>query len=66
MEVQVAEVVAGNIEETIANTRAGTVKACRRARLAPAIGGQIDSLPVKEGQPVKQGDVLLALWSDDL
>lgn len=66
VEVQVAEVVAGNIEETIANTRAGTVKACRRARLAPAIGGQIDSLPVKEGQPVKQGDVLLALWSDDL
>ena len=54
------------IEETVANTRAGTVKACRRAQMAPAMGGQIASLPVKEGDIVKQGDILLELWNDDL
>lgn len=62
--VEAAEM--GIIEETVANTRAGTVKACRRAQMAPAMGGQIASLTVQEGDVVKQGDVLLALWNDDL
>ena len=56
----------GRIEATVANTRAGTVKACRRALLAPAIGGQIFQLPVHEGMEVKTGDLLLALWNEDL
>ncbi len=66
VEVLVEAVEMGSIEETVANTRAGTVKACRRAQMAPAMGGQIASLPVKEGDSVKQGDILLALWNDDL
>ncbi|MCK5003244.1 MAG: efflux RND transporter periplasmic adaptor subunit, partial [Gammaproteobacteria bacterium] len=66
MKVLVEAVEMGSIEETVANTRAGTVKACRRAQMAPAMGGQIASLPVKEGDSVKQGDILLALWNDDL
>ncbi|MEJ2213337.1 MAG: efflux RND transporter periplasmic adaptor subunit [Gammaproteobacteria bacterium] len=64
--IQVSKVTIGVIEDTVANTRAGTVKACRRAQLAPATGGQIDSLPVREGDLVKQGAILLALWNDDL
>lgn len=56
----------GQVEETLANTRAGTVKPCRRARLSPAIGGQIAVLKVREGQQVKQGDLLLELWNLDL
>ena len=56
----------GRIEATVANTRAGTVKACRRALLAPAIGGQIFQLSVHEGMEVKTGDLLLALWNEDL
>ncbi len=56
----------GRVESTVANTRAGTVKACRRAKLAPAIGGQIERLPVKEGDQVKKGQILLELWNDDL
>jgi HlyD family secretion protein len=56
----------GKIEETVANTRAGTVKACRRAKMSPAIGGQIASLPAKEGDEVEKGAVLLAIWNDDL
>ena len=66
VKVLVQAVEIGSIEETVANTRAGTVKSCRRAQMAPAMGGQIASLPVKEGDTVKKGDVLLALWNDDL
>jgi len=50
----------------VANTRAGTVKACRRAKLSPSAGGQIASLPVQEGDFVKQGQLLLELWNKDL
>jgi len=66
VKVLVETVEMNSVEETVANTRAGTVKACRRAKMSPAMGGQIASLPVKEGDSVKKGDVLLALWNDDL
>ena len=55
----------GRVERTVANTRAGTVQACRRARLAPPMGGQIVALPVREGTRVHAGDVLLELWSQN-
>jgi HlyD family secretion protein len=42
----------GRVEATVANTRAGTVKPCRRAKLAPQGGGQIARLLVKEGDRV--------------
>jgi len=53
----------GRVERTVANTRAGTVQACRRAKLAPPTGGQIVALPVREGARVHAGDLLLELWS---
>jgi len=62
--VQAAEL--GMIEDTVANTRAGTVMPCRRAQMSPATGGQIASLLITEGDHVKQGDLLLELWNDDL
>lgn len=64
--VRVRAVEKGPVEQTVANTRAGTVKACRRARLAPSIGGQIATLQVHEGDRVKTGDLLLELWNQDL
>ncbi len=64
--VTVAYVSKGTVEETVANTRAGTVKACRRAKMSPSIGGQISELSFREGESVKQGDVLLKLWNKDL
>lgn len=63
--VTVAEVKAGDVLATVANTRAGTVDACNRARLAPPMGGQIARLPFKEGNKVKAGDILLELWNQD-
>ena len=56
----------GPVAATISNTRAGTVDACRRAGLSPALGGQIASLPVKDGDRVEAGDLLLELWNADI
>jgi len=64
--VQLAKVERGLVEATVSNTRAGTVKACRRAKLAPQAGGQIAHLLVKKGQRVKANQVLLELWNNDL
>jgi HlyD family secretion protein len=66
VEVLVRPVERGLVEETVANTRAGTVKACRRAKLSPSIGGQIAALSVREGDRVEAGELLLELWNLDL
>jgi len=64
--VRAIQVSRGDIEEVIANTRAGTVKSCRRSQMSPMFGGQIASLPVKKGSQVKAGDLLMQLWNEDL
>ncbi len=56
----------GPVEATVANTRAGSVKACRRARLSPMTGGQIARLYVQEGDRVERDQILLELWNQDL
>lgn len=66
VEVETVEVTRGKVDQTVTNTRAGTVKACQRARLAPPMGGQIARLPVKKGDHVERGQVLLELWNDDI
>lgn len=64
--VVLAEVELGEVQRTVTNTRAGTLNACRRARLSPSIGGQISSLPVREGEAVSKGQILFEIWNDDL
>ncbi|MBI5063518.1 MAG: efflux RND transporter periplasmic adaptor subunit [Desulfatitalea sp.] len=64
--VTLQTVTRGTVERTVANTRAGTVKACRRAKLSPSIGGQIAALPIHKGDQVKAGQLLLELWNRDL
>ncbi len=64
--VLLTTIEAGAVERTVTNTRAGTLKACRRARLSPSMGGQIANLPVREGDRVKAGQILFEIWNDDL
>jgi HlyD family secretion protein len=66
VEIMVAPVEQGAVEKIVANTRAGTVKACRQAHMSPAIGGQLSLLAVHEGERVKEGQLLLELWNKDL
>lgn len=64
--VVMARVQRGAVERSVANTRAGTVKACRRAKLAPLVGGRVEKLEVKKGDRVVAGQLLLELWNEDL
>lgn len=64
--VEVSAADRGTVAETVTNTRAGTVKACQRAKLAPPAGGQIARLPVRKGDRVQAGQILLELWNDDI
>ncbi len=66
LEVELAVVTYGNVEATVVNTRAGTIKACQRANLAPALGGQIARILVEEGDRVDKDQILLELWNADL
>jgi HlyD family secretion protein len=66
VKVTVQTVDSGPVEATVANTRAGTVKARLRANLTPAIGGQIATLKVRKADRVKAGQILLTLWNNDL
>jgi len=53
------------VEQTVSNTRAGTIDACRRSRMSPAMGGQIALLHVKEGDLVQKDQVLIELWNKE-
>jgi HlyD family secretion protein len=64
--VAVIAVERGSVASTVANTRAGTVEACRRAGLSPALGGQMSKLATAEGDRVETGQILLELWNEDL
>ncbi len=65
LQVVLKPVARGTVRATVANTRAGTLEACNRARLSPAIGGQIARLPIKEGDHVQAGQLLLEMWNAD-
>ena len=59
--VRTTPVKRGLVEESVTNSRAGTVKARRRARLSPETGGRVAELPYSEGQQVKAGSVVLRI-----
>lgn len=56
----------GPVETLVANTRAGTLKACRRTLLSFNQGGQVSERLVEEGQRVEAGQVLMRLRQDQL
>ncbi len=61
LEVTVLRAGRGTVEETVTNTRAGTVRARLRTRMSPEIGGRAVEIPHREGERVAAGDVLLRL-----
>lgn len=61
IEVKAAPLAKGRVEETVTNTRAGTVKARRRAQLAPEVGGRVVAIARREGERVRAGEVLMRL-----
>lgn len=66
MPVTLYTVQKGLVKAIVSNTRVGTVKACRRAFLAPGTGGEVVKLNVQEGDYVKQDQVLLEVWNEGL
>jgi HlyD family secretion protein len=63
--VTLETVARGRVEASIANTRAGEIEACKRAKLSTIQGGRIDYLGIEEGDQVHAGQVLLRLWNED-
>ena len=59
--VKAVRVEAGRVEAIIANTKAGTVKARRRAKMTPEVGGRVVQIAHREGERVEAGAVLLRL-----
>ncbi len=66
LKVSAVQVARGDVVASVTNTRAGTVDACRRAGIAPAMGGTITGLYVQDGELVEAGQLLLELWNLDL
>ncbi len=56
----------GTVEETVTNSKAGTVKARRRSKISPEIGGRVVFIGARPGAHVRQGDILLRINDGDL
>jgi len=63
VEVRTAAAEKGLVEETVTNTRAGTVKVRLRAELSPQVGGLVVALPHREGDQVEAGELVVVLDS---
>lgn len=59
--VTVYRVQAGRVEDTVVNSRAGTVQSRLRSEMSPGIPGLVVEIPARKGHSVKRGDVLLRL-----
>lgn len=59
--VTVYTVERGRVEQTVTNSKAGTVRSRRRASLSPEMGGRVELLAVRKGDRVRAGQVLMRL-----
>lgn len=59
--VKAYKVKRGTIEEIVTNTKAGTLKARKRAKLSPRTSGLVVSLPKKKGEFARKGELLLKI-----
>ncbi len=61
VEVRIGPVERGVVESTVTNSKAGTVEARRRSRIAAEIGGRVIEITHREGALVVAGDPLVRL-----
>lgn len=59
VEVEVSEVVQGNLTSSI--SAPGVVQPLTEVQISSSVAGTVQKLPVKEGQKVKKGDLLLQI-----
>jgi HlyD family secretion protein len=59
--VTVQRVEIGRVEDSVVNSRAGTVQSRRRSKMSPGLAGLVVEIPARKGARVKQGEVLLKL-----
>ncbi len=59
--VTVCAVARGRVEETVVNSRAGTVESRRHTQMSPGISGLVREIPVAKGERVAAGQVLLRI-----
>jgi HlyD family secretion protein len=59
--VKVVPVETGRVEATLTNTKAGTLRARRRAKLSAQMAGQLVAIEHRAGDAVRRGDVLVRL-----
>ena len=59
--VRVAVVERADVESSISNSKAGTIKARRRARLSAEVGGRVVATPKRTGERVKRDEVIVSL-----
>src|SRR5262245_18273831 len=56
----------GTVEDTVTNSKAGTIKARRRAKISPEVGGRVAFIGFRPGAQVRQGEVLMRINDMDL
>ncbi len=66
IEVSAYRVARGKVEQTVTNSKAGTVKARKRANLSSDIGGRVVYLDAHEGKRVNKGQLLLKVDDSEL
>ncbi len=66
IEVRVARVARGTVQSTLTNSKAGTVEARRRSRIAAEIGGRVVEVRHREGAHVTAGEPLIRLGEESL
>jgi HlyD family secretion protein len=63
--VTVFRAARGKVEETVTNSKAGTIKSRLRSTLSPEVGGRVEELRARKGEPVHRGDVLMRIAATD-
>jgi HlyD family secretion protein len=61
VEVEVARVERGVVENTVTNSQAATVRSRLRARVGAELAGRVAAIPEREGAEIETGDLLVEL-----